>query len=302
MKIVQITEGISSVLYHATMLPNLLKILETNQFRLTPDIGTQSERSIRKKNKIYYLSTARSRLGSHHTSGLDYSKTQTLLVLDGNKLAQDGFSGKPVDYWGPEFRKVGDKNEMEDRIFSPKPYIDNAQKYIKEIHIYHNVPDKERYAAKYSKILRKIAVYAKKYNIPLYVYNDPQAFKLLDKRRAISPTEISPLPDKAPLPDTDVEKGTRREFRFKSKNPFSDWIELIVKNDIDSLSPSARKKLWYIHSDGLRSLAADIHNYRTDDNKRKYLDSFLSRLKNIGVHDLEEFGKWLDNKWNKDKN
>ena len=158
MKIEHILEGISQKLYHLTDIGNAAKILATNRFRLTPDIGTKSEIALRSsKKKVYYLSTARNLSSDFFQKSSRMSGV--IFVLDGQKLAHN-YSGGPVDYWGPDFRKIDPtRHEMEDRIFSAKPYIENASEYIKEIHVL--LSEKANKQVQTSR-LRKLIIEAKK--------------------------------------------------------------------------------------------------------------------------------------------
>ena len=291
-----LNEGLSPILYHGTSITNIDKILKQNRIRTTPDIGTKAEIDQRKqKHKIYYVSTTRSKVGVYHLTD-KYSKQAGLIVLDGRKLMADGYSGNPMDYWGEDFRRLG-KNEMEDRIFTDKPYIPDATKYIKEIHILFTMSKGDDHYAILVKEIRHIAIMAKKYGIPVYVYTRPEDFNVQNKAKAISPSELARgnvLPK--PLPDAKGE--TEHSWKqFEPTNYFSPWMELIYKNDYDQLSSDAMRKLRSMRSiDGPRILAADIHNSK-NDRGRKHLDKFLAALKKINVHSIEEFFDYLSKKF-----
>ncbi|MFW6002360.1 MAG: hypothetical protein ACOCQD_03390, partial [archaeon] len=90
-----LNEKLSSMLYHSTKMSSLYNILKDDVFKLTPDIGTHSEIEHRtKKEKLYYMSFARSKFGSYNR-GHAY---KPLLLIDGDKLNQN-FYGKAIDYW-----------------------------------------------------------------------------------------------------------------------------------------------------------------------------------------------------------
>lgn len=285
-----LNEGLSPVLYHSTHFNNIKKILNSNSFRLTPDLGTDSEASSRKKDKIYYLSTARSKAGEYHFPASDYSLSG-MFVLDGKKLQSRGYSGSPLDYWAG-FPSDAKKNEMEDRIFSRKPTIPNANEYIKELHImlgYKNTKDVHQSDA------RKIHFLARQLGIPVYFYTDPKAFDLLNKHKSVPATKFDARAKIEPR-YSDVKRKdpkTRRE-----RNYFAPYIELLSVDNSEQLSKEASKMLYNLRfSDAVRLLKADIHNSRTMAGKREQLDKFLSKIKSLGLNSAQEVIDHINNKF-----
>ena len=133
-------EGISPVVYHYTSgLDKSQKILEENRF-LTSGAYTKGEVETRfGKGKLYYFSTARTPMGAYtgrYPQG-------AIFKLDGRALAQK-YKGAPVDYYGSADRGSSKKAaggyfgeegfEAEDRIVTDEPYIEDADRYIDEIH------------------------------------------------------------------------------------------------------------------------------------------------------------------------
>lgn len=143
MKVLElIEEGISDIVFRVVTDKEYDYILDNNKFKLFSGLSKDVEMQYG-SGRYYYLSTTRSRLGGFHFSG-DRSKGQRLgfmvimLVLDGKRLSTIA-SGRPVDYLGRDFRKHNPfKNEMEDRLVSNSPYIEDASKFIKSIDIYVN--------------------------------------------------------------------------------------------------------------------------------------------------------------------
>lgn len=286
MKISQVlTEGLSDVLYHYTDLNALGQILVSNSLRLTPDIGTEAEVSRRRRGKMYYMSFARSKTGDYHFPVSTHAGGAVLLVVDGRQLKQDGFSGAPVDYWG-----FGNKDEMEDRLYSRKPRVENANKYITEIHtyFYKEASDQVRNAKQISS-MRKAYIVAKKLDIKMYVYDNAKDFGLLNKAKTV---QISTLKS---TEQPDKPRGER-----KPRNYFKPYVELLMVNDKSKLTPDARSKLYNMdgwnQDDAVRTLAADIHNSRTGS-YRADLDKFLavvkqqklSSVKQIVNHIIQKF-------------
>lgn len=285
MKIMQIiTEGLSDILYHSTSLPNVLNVLKDNTFRLTPDLGADSETGLRKKNKIYYMSFARSKMGDYHAPS-KYAGSLSLLVVNGRQLKQDGYSGSPVDYWG-----WGDKDEMEDRLYSKNPYIKEASKYISEIHTYFNPEGSEENKAKWVRWMRTAYIMAKKLGISMYVYDDVEAFKLLDKRKSINISSI----------DYDTNQEQIKPYQRMGRNYFSPYMELLSVNNKEKLSNEAKRILYNVQGwnkdDAIRTLSADIHNERTS-NGRQNLDKFLSKATSLGLLKVSDIITFIDKKF-----
>ena len=84
---------------------------------------------------MFFLSTARSRLGAYHIDSQGYVADYTVLfTLDGNKLSNT-YRGEAVDYWQMNNDQgIPMKDEMEDRVFSYKRTMPSLR-YIKQIDI-----------------------------------------------------------------------------------------------------------------------------------------------------------------------
>ena len=119
-----LTEGVTDIVYHKTPLYSAENILKTNKFMTSVAFGTPADKQIN-KGKLYYLSTMRSPVGDYGPS-----LPAVTFKLDGRKLGERS-KAAAVDYWGPSFPT----NEMEDRVFTDKPWIAPASKYILEVHI-----------------------------------------------------------------------------------------------------------------------------------------------------------------------
>lgn len=285
MKIASIlTEGLSDILYHSTSLYNVLSILKNNRLRLSPDLGAESESGLRKKNKIYYMSFARSKMGDYHSPS-EHAGNLSLLVLDGRQLKQDGFSGAPVDYWG-----WGNKDEMEDRLYSKSPYIEDAAKYITEIHTFFKRGGYAEDTAKSVRWLRAAYIAAKKLGIAMYVYDDVDAFKLLDTRKAIPISSIQ----------YDTNQEQVKPYQRMSTNFFAPYMELLSAPDKSKLSSKAKRILDNIQGwnkdDAKRSLSADIHNGKTGSG-RNDLDKFLAKTTSLGLSKVSQIIDYIDKKF-----
>jgi hypothetical protein len=277
----KVSSSISDILYHYTSLSAATKILQENRFALTFVSG--SDDTHKPGNKYYYLSTTRSKIGSYHISSAE--NYGVLLKLDGVKL-RSNYIGNPVDYWGREFRKAApSKNEMEDRIWSEKPYIEPAKKYIDEIHIYF--VDVEHPVLK--KQLKQLLILAKKSNIPTFIYTDAESAKTLDKRKAIPVTRINLK--------TEPEKPSRS---YGIGDSIAPWLELYEKDKKEYLSTEpfggAKRRLQSLYSfDGLQSFLADIHNSKKGTPALHKMVEILKKNK----WDVKDFYKHLQDKWTK---
>lgn len=278
MKLQHIFEGISPIVFHYTSPHNAYKIISENQFNLSSAFGTDAERMVTDGKKLYYLSTTRHLLGGFH---LGRGIAGVMLNLDGRKLS-NRYSGKPVDYWGDEFRKIEPtKAEAEDRIYHSEPVIENATDYINEVHVYAILDSIEDNT---QRVLRRLFIEIKKHDIPHYFYDNHQDWLLQNKQKSVRMPVFKTEP-KAP--------GWYRKSR-----PFSGYIELFNKNDVDNLTKEGKRVYRYLFNkyDFNSQLKADIHNH-----KSKVIESGLGRLLNMfrenNLTTVDEVYDFLYNKW-----
>jgi len=144
----RLDEGLSSVLFHATSITNMERILNDNEFILSP------------KNKPFphfYMSFSRNKTNGFipYLQSLRDSDEENfdpnhdsfvVLKLDGKKLSNN-YQGKQVNaFFSPddnddndeaaEYREYARLNSFqEDRLLSKKQKIPNAMEYITEVHI-----------------------------------------------------------------------------------------------------------------------------------------------------------------------
>jgi hypothetical protein len=286
MKIQDLREGISSILFHYTSANNLLTILNANKFRLTPDIGTSAEAGNRKGDKIYYGSFARSMAGTYHYPVSKYAHGSSIIVVDGRKLSADGYSGNPLDYWG-----FGDNDEMEDRIYSKRPHVEDFNRYIKEIHMYmpainSGIHD-EGSLSKMARKVRQVYRVAKQKGIPVYVYSEPRYLHLLAKGKATPISNYKPTtPAEKPFPT------------FPARNHFASYIAMLNVDDPEKLNDRARRDLRNLmySMDAARSVAADVHNAR-NNRERPNLDKFIRELQRRNINSIEGFVEFIRKKF-----
>ena len=131
-------ERVSDVVYHATSYPKLLRIIETDTFRLTSLRETGWEVDARWADELnirdyYVMSVARS-LSSEF---IRLDQNLTVIRLDGRKL-NSNLKSTAFDYthFAKRFTDIDPGfDEMEDRIISRKPEIGSFSKYITGIYL-----------------------------------------------------------------------------------------------------------------------------------------------------------------------
>lgn len=276
MKIIHITEGLSSVLYHATSLDVASKIIGDDVFRLTTTYANASEMSTGSK-KLFFLSTTRSKSGGYTVaSTTPHDAGNVVLVLDGQALSHN-YTGDPVEFWGREFLNISPaRDEMEDRVYNDEPTIPNASRYIKAIHILFK--DKLNQQARTSLIVLMRS------GIPVWLYQDQKAYLLQDTRRAKSISDFTLEPAEPRSRWSQVNRNAfdkqkrRREKKqggTKEQNSLSQgmarWIKLMVTpvEQYDSLGQGmqsfiSRLQYEFQNEDAKRSLEADLHNEKSD--------------------------------------
>lgn len=238
------TEGASSILFHHTHIRNLIKILDTNKFKLTFSLSGNPDRE-KLKDHAFYMSFSRIRWsGYNHGSGVG----SVIIQVDGSKLNQR-YKVEPIDYWryGFETRlKSAIADEQEDRLMYNKSSI-SASPYIQNVSILINeelIP----YASYISGKCEEL-------NIPCYVYNDFRAFKLGDKRKIITIDQSTEYPIETEYPRSEYKFKRLRGIKKIITNPY-------LENDEDLAE--VYKMLSY--SDWKHSLSTDFHNIKNDLN------------------------------------
>ncbi len=274
-----------------TSLYALDKILKSDAFQLRPVDGTGADKIIN-KGYPFYFSTSRTRNNSFTSI---VGNTAVLLTLDGVKLGNK-YKGGAVDYWGEEYRKINPRGyEQEDRVFSPKGFIQNASSYITKIDI---LIKPEESNGNTNKMLRTVALKAKQLRIPVYVYQDKNDFKLSNKSKASSIIDLIKS-----LPKEDSTPYSPR-IRTKKDSILFRWWELISTPSGKELSYDAKRIVEryfnngdIYRNDAISTLGADLHNSVSGrDNERNLgvkIQEFLHKKK----FDLPELIDYLEEKW-----
>lgn len=261
-----LTEGATDVLYHATSSLGALHILRDGEFKLTASSGTfEHEYTVR--NRPFFLSTSRSKVGDYHARYPSIGAT--VFELDGRWLGQR-YAVRPMDYWGSAWvnNKSGRTRESEDRVYSRKNTIPLTP--VKSIHVYiqHQTPEKiERSlnpdartrdfaradAYRWAEI-REMSQLAEQRNILVYIYYDLRDWKTQNTARAEYPEDV-----------IELQHGLEREPSQYTMSPtLARLVELITAQPGDALSSDADRLLYNIrwYSDTYKTLETDMHNSR----------------------------------------
>jgi hypothetical protein len=245
-------EGATDVLYHKTSTRSAANILKDGVFKLASSVGTQAEEQYAPPGRPYFLSTSRSKAG-------DYARwvgsSEVMFNLNGQWLAQR-YKVKPIDYWERAWQHSPERtSEGEDRVFSKDPEI--SIECVTAVHAFIKSADEWR-----SPYTRQVLLVAKQRGIPAYLYTDPQAWKLQDTRKAVSPQQAAAL----------LKGSTPVRKQYKPASSYLEpWLELIYKKAKSELSPAAEKLRHNLVYYGLRypnedsGLASDMNNSRKPD-------------------------------------
>jgi len=245
--------SLSDILYHRTSLHNAADIMKQDRFRLTPNVGTQSDQLA---DKYYFLSTSRTPTANFWG--------QVTLVLDGRELNKK-YKGGPVDYWG-----AMDRDEAEDRLVSNDHYIDNAKKYITEVHCLIK-PDMSRHNHK----IRSFILEVKKANIPLFLYDNEKAYLLLTKQKA---KDINSFDFSGPEPD--------HYYHFPRR--MSGLKELIYLTNKERLTKEGKYWLRFRKDELERQISNELHNFKTEESIHNIIE-FMKKHKLKNGNELADF-------------
>lgn len=168
-----INEALTDIVYHFTTKHALINIIKTNKFMTTHVFRDYDDEYVN-RGRFFYFSTTRGKTRP-------YMSYPVKLVLNGRLLNQK-YKGGAVNYFGrnEKFKKNKWKGgEWEDRLFTDKPFIPNALKYVLEIHIFLNGDNV------ISPELAKVASEAEKNSIPIFYYDDRKYWLTERKSKAL---------------------------------------------------------------------------------------------------------------------
>ena len=205
-----LNEGISDVVYHYTSgIEKGAKILKDNRFLSSGGFSKEAEAELN-KGKLYYFSTARTPANAY--TG-DYPQG-VIFKLDGRVLAQN-HKAMPIDYWATQTRSSkkaanvqsdpgsSEAFEAEDRVLLDEPYIEDADRYIDEIHFavpvfdfstdfFNQTPTKKVTSgpirAGTMDALEEAVGIAEQRNIPYYIHTSKETWPFVEvgKKKALT--------------------------------------------------------------------------------------------------------------------
>ena len=278
-------ERATSILFHYTSIEHARSIVKSGVFQLASTTGAKSEESYAPPGHPFFLSLTRTSHGDYH----NYVGTGAVLF----KLNGDWFNSryivKPIDYWERAWAgSPGRTREAEDRVFSKEPTIpDDA---VMEIHLL--MKEQEEYR---SPRARELMILAKQRGIPIFLYTDDKAWRLLDKRRAKNVADSGR-----------VLRGSKKNvitYR-KPTDYIKPWIELIEKDREEYLSPRSAKILKNIryygsyHRDEDSGLGVDLSNARKPDSgDRESAVKLIKYMQSNGIKSTVDLKNSLVDKW-----
>jgi hypothetical protein len=250
-------EALSQIVWHFT--PAAADILRQNKFSLSMEQGADVT-----KTKPFFLSTARSKSTYYadHSGGV-------MLKLDGDALNKK-YKGRAFDYWGSEYKtREKGKHEMEDRLYSDKPVIPDARKYILQVQAWGGLRSTIRE-------IKEVEELCEQYNIP-YVYFGSQRDFLQNKNPRKSIAEVKEIPSPEPS-FSKYETGRKKAHRE---------ILLFLTQLRDPLRS-------YEGYDANLRLGADITNHirRSHDRSAIFLKQIIARLlKKLKLKSIDDLVK-----------
>ena len=277
-------------LYHYTGAREIRDILKSNTIKLTYAGVTEAELEFQ-RGRPFYFSMAREKVGryvrgSYSTDKLYPEKSYCIIELDG-RLLGNNFKIIPVDYWEGGHTR----SESEDRLISYKDRIPNANKYIKGIHVYiheERIKKKEKWELQ---TIYEMNLEAKKKNIPLYYYTDPNAFMQLRTSKSVNIPDMLSVPQDFSDEDTSSRNNLMRrnpdwgQFGYYGEELLHMWLDkpAINQRKYDALVLLMTRYPWDLYV----SISNDIHNSK--GHHPSYLQDLVHTIRKSKSSGLKEF-------------
>lgn len=274
--------NINDMVFHRTGLDSLYKILQSGKILLSTSMGGQADLY---GKSPYFLSFSRTK-----NPNLGYSKNTVVSIEFDGRALKTKYKGKSIDYWSSLYRKASPSeragaDEFEDRLFSNSPYLENLEKYIKNIDIILSPNKLEHWKDYIIRMLLKI----KELDSPLLkkirIYKTPNDF-LKNK----NPISIKKFRMKAPPKD---ENGytSREEFDFDLLNKI---ITLLLLGDKKSNDDEYIEKFIKKYYDKLIELGEKLGSEVTTNKLKNVTEQDIRSLR----YDIKQKIEWgLDGNW-----
>ena len=293
MRIKELFEGISPVVFYARGVKSALDIISTNTFRMSPTF-TKGMEAHDKYN--YYLSTSRTRTGKYHIENSSYS---VLFELDGRKLANT-MSGESIDYWGEDFRRAsGGSYEQEDRIYSNSPEIKNASSYINRADILIGIQRDDRPQS--NKDVRTLIMALQRRGIPFRLYEDRREWIVGGKGIDVAEFLKRSVPAVKSISreQTDDEIWMNKRASRKPRSDIGLIYKALVVDDRNAFTSDEWRSLRrYVNSmDAKGSVNAELHNSQNHESLRPTLTKIGEFMRRNGLRTGTELASFLVDKW-----
>lgn len=293
MRLMDLFEGASDVLYHYTSIHAAAKILTQGKFELSSTIGSIEEKYA-PPGYPYFLSCTRTKVGGYHQM---IGHSAVMFNLDG-RWVNSRYKAGPVDYWGDrgQIAGYGKDSEAEDRIFSKDPTMPVGG--VTAVHVYMEPmteKDRKSWGTAAPALARKVLLAAKKNGIPAFLYEDKEAWRMQDTRKAV------PITKRETLSGQEV---TGRGGRTSSW--LDPWLELIHKTATNQMSKKAQHLAYSLAYDShyymdstIKSLENDFSNARKPNAgpDREVAVKIIDWMKKNRLNNLRQFVDALAAKW-----
>ena len=271
-----ISESATSVVYHYTSIESALNIIKTDKFIL----GAPDSVEFSQSGYSYYMSVARVPYGGYAT-GYSGSSGCTF-VIDGRRWST---RHKVVPYSYYNGYRTTD-SEYEERLLSNDSTLP-VNGCIKAAHI---LTGESTVSA-----ARKLVILCKQKGIPVFVYRDKHAWKILDTRKAISLANV-------------VAPANRQSIQTNLlDNPCAPIAELIWKKKKTELSPDAIHILQTINNyaddplefDAPKLLQNELIKGQSVDDRIRHqtYDRIISFMRKNKIDWVEGLCQYLTEKW-----
>ena len=275
-----ITESATSIVYHFTPVGNALNIIKTDEFILGASEGSDKELN---RGRQYYMSVARVPYGDYQVG----ENSGVIFVMDGRR-----WSAKhkviPVSFYGGEYRGKNE-SEYEERLLSNESTLP-VNGCIKEVHIL-SASDRHRNSQ-----VRKLVILCRHKGIPVFVYRNKRAWKILDTNNAV-PSHLLAA----------ILTGNQKVDRTQTKeldSPCKPLAELIWKKDEGELSPTATQLLIAVrnednsHAPKLTTERLVSQSSGVPERKRSgTYDRIIAFMRKNKIQDIEALCQYLHEKW-----
>ena len=268
----------SPILFHYTNISSALNMVNSGKINLTYASGADRRNS--SKGKAYYFSMSRIRhSGYNHGSPWD----AVIFEFDGTKLGSK-YQIRPVDYWGYSWdlqRTSPITDEQEDRLFSHDQEI-LLYPYLKSINIYVRPEGDRDFKEDNLKRVKFIKKKAEENNIPCFIYNDLNAWRTNNRKKAVDLESSSEMLDSDLVDNNRTREGDKDIITIIKiiNDPFNKQQDEDVKNFLRR----------YRGSDWKSSINAMVGNARREQNPQTrnamYELSKLERKNKKNILDL----------------